>query len=83
MAGTGDEGGEAKGRPERGEGELLRGSGGINEKDLKAKLSAAGLTNVDKLVAEAKRRVKEQGGEDARWYVLFGDSFVFVINDPF
>ncbi len=51
------------------------------EDEIREQLRQHGIENFGQLVSEAARLLKQRNDVDSsRWYVLFGDMFVFVID---
>lgn len=54
-----------------------------DEQVLRDELKRQGIDNFGQLVSEAARLMRERGNIDtSRWYILFGDMYVFILNDP-
>jgi hypothetical protein len=73
---------------EGGKGPRIQGHGPLNEGMLRSELAKAGIHATDDLIAKAKEYVDGLQGEGVQgmigsWYVLFGSSFVLVINNEF
>lgn len=51
------------------------------EQEIRAQLKEQGIDNFGQLVSQAAKLMRERGDIDAaRWYVLFGDAFVFIVD---
>ncbi len=54
-----------------------------SEQEIRDQLRQHGIDNFGQLVSEAARLLRQRDDIDAaRWYILFGDGFVFVVYDP-
>ncbi len=55
-----------------------------SEQQIRDELKRQGIDNFGQLVSEAARRLRERGDlETSRWYVLFGEGYVFIIVSPY